>query len=133
MRNQKYESVGVFTPEFVFSIIPSSVPSKIFDKREYDIQVQGYKVNVASLRYQVFRKSLKCCLCGLEGKFFVLEKSIAEKNSKRFHFNLYALDYKNNPILMTKDHIIPVSKGGTDHISNLRTMCFECNQLRGNS
>lgn len=32
----------------------------------------------------------------------------------------------------TVDHIIPVSKGGTDHISNLRLAHASCNQRRGN-
>jgi 5-methylcytosine-specific restriction endonuclease McrA len=32
----------------------------------------------------------------------------------------------------TKEHIIPVSNGGTDALSNLKPCCYECNQLRSN-
>lgn len=33
---------------------------------------------------------------------------------------------------MTKDHIIPKSKGGADDISNYQTMCERCNEAKGN-
>jgi len=32
----------------------------------------------------------------------------------------------------TYDHIIPLSEGGANHISNLVDCCFKCNQLKAN-
>ena len=33
--------------------------------------------------------------------------------------------------LMQVDHIVPVSRGGTDHIENLQLLCGHCNALKG--
>jgi 5-methylcytosine-specific restriction protein A len=33
---------------------------------------------------------------------------------------------------LTIDHVIPVSKGGTNEVKNLRTLCAPCNHYRGN-
>ena len=34
---------------------------------------------------------------------------------------------------MTKDHILPKSKGGKDEIDNYQTMCIRCNKAKGNN
>lgn len=34
---------------------------------------------------------------------------------------------------MTIDHIVPQSKGGTDHEDNLQLLCGACNSTKGNS
>lgn len=91
-----------------------------------NIIVDGFNVYSKSLRYMTFyQKGLKCVCCGKEGTHF---KLCGENNSNRRHFNLYADD----GTLMTKDHIIPASKGGPDHIDNMQTMCTDCNKEKGN-
>ena len=38
----------------------------------------------------------------------------------------------NLEISLEVDHIIPVSQGGTDELSNLQTLCIICNRAKGN-
>ncbi len=33
---------------------------------------------------------------------------------------------------LTTDHIVPESRGGTDHIDNLQLLCGACNSVKGN-
>lgn len=98
------------------------------------IVVDGHPVKMWSLRYKTFDKGIFCVVCGREGKYFRLEKHILHADTDRnsWHFNLYSLNGEGGEILMTKDHILPKSKGGGNHISNLQTMCSQCNVKKGN-
>jgi len=107
-------------------------------------KLNGYKFKLSSDRYELFlEKGITCTSCGIKGRYFALERSIPKKHKKLkiekrnrmeiYHFNLYAIDNNGKEVLMTKDHIIPKSKGGRNHISNYQTMCYECNREKSNN
>lgn len=94
--------------------------------------LHGYRVKTHSLRYKTFRKSRCCVACGLEGSFFALHKSDCPSEPEdRAHLQFWAALPDGNLRLMTKDHIIPKSRGGGDHLKNMQTMCSRCNTEKG--
>lgn len=101
------------------------------DVRSAKVDFDGDWIKGNSQRYQTFfTKGCKCAVCGIEGKFFAKERHLADRS---YHLNLYAIDENGEEILMTKDHIIPRSKGGANHISNYQTMCLKCNREKGDA
>lgn len=97
-------------------------------KKNALVELDGDLIKGNSQRYQVFfTKGLKCTCCGIEGKYFVKEKN---KNTRSYHLNLYGIDENGKEVLITKDHIIPKSKGGRDNLDNYQTMCIRCNQAK---
>ena len=87
-------------------------------------------VKMGSQRYQLFAlKGTNCVKCGIEGKFFALEQCRCNKSSK-FHFNLYGIDKNGHEVMITKDHIMPRSKGGKNTLSNYQPLCIYCNQRK---
>lgn len=113
------------------------VLSKILplDSKE-KVLFDGIPVKMKSDRYRLFAQSLTCVTCGIVGEFFALETIVDKKGNLvqgTYHFNLYAINSEGKEVLMTKDHIIPRSRGGKDHLSNYQTMCYCCNQEKGSS
>jgi len=95
--------------------------------------IMGEKINALSDRYKTFfTKGYKCVTCGIQGEYFALEKDAISKTNK-YHLNLYAKDKSGEEVLMTKDHILPKSKGGKCIVDNYQTMCTICNFNKGNS
>lgn len=45
---------------------------------------------------------------------------------------MYALNEHGHEVLMTRDHIIPRSRGGSEGLENMQTMCTKCNSKKGN-
>lgn len=95
-------------------------------QKHTDIDVDGFLVHPISLRYMNFyQHGTTCVCCGKQGTHFRL---CGDPDTSRRHFNLYADD----GTLITKDHIVPRSKGGPDCVENMQTMCITCNKEKGN-
>jgi len=70
-----------------------------------------------SLRRKIYnRYEGKCCKCN---------------ELTRFFGSLYDSPFVNKPKAGSVDHIVPVSKGGTNDESNLQWMCRSCNCAKG--
>uniref|UniRef100_A0A6M3MAY5 Putative homing endonuclease n=1 Tax=viral metagenome TaxID=1070528 RepID=A0A6M3MAY5_9ZZZZ len=57
-----------------------------------------------------------------------LSKSLRFEVFKKDNFTCSYCGQKPPEIVLEVDHIVPVSKGGTDEILNLITSCFNCNR-----
>jgi 5-methylcytosine-specific restriction endonuclease McrA len=127
-----------------------------------ELVVSGYpyKVKLSGVRLECFKRNAKCVSCRLIGTVFKLQSHEYKgpklgtncflnecpwcalrgyKTRRRMnewqkpHLNLFAKDRGGNMILMTKDHIYPKSKGGSDGIENMQTMCVRCNQNKADT
>lgn len=100
------------------------------DKNFHKEKVNGTLVKTHSDRYNIFLDNQQCVSCGLKASYFAIEK--CRQQDKHHHLNMYGVDEMNNHVLFTKDHIIPKSLGGANHISNYQVMCSYCNTAKGN-
>lgn len=96
-------------------------------KKEYQVEDQIYQVRMNSDRYHVFMNNHHCVSCGLAGSKMILDKNPGDNSP---HFNMYGIEH-DRLVLMTKDHILAKSKGGTDVRDNFQTMCSVCNNIKG--
>lgn len=105
-------------------------------RKKYPAVIDGVnhvvEVSMGSHRYQLFAaKGVKCVKCGTVGTYFALERGV-NNNPDRFHFNLYGRDRAGYEIMITKDHVIPRSKGGRNKPTNYQPMCYKCNIKKSN-
>ncbi len=119
---KKQQRLAVFRPD---EVLPHVVKSG--GRRTFKVGEAEYQVKMNSDRYHLFTRNLQCVSCGLVGSFMALELA---PNSLHPHFNLYALE-GGCEVLMTKDHVKPVAKGGPDRDENYQTMCAICNNIKG--
>ncbi len=120
MSKRAYTRLGVLGIEEAFSMITN---------REFEtFLLFGKNVNVksTSIRLQTLARSHVCSSCGLEGKFFSVEFHTNSKDNAP-HINMYATRSDGSEVLMTCDHTLARSLGGTDSLDNTTTMCTKCN------
>lgn len=58
-------------------------------------------------------------------------KNIRDKVFKRDGYRCVRCGASNKEKRLEVDHIIPISRGGTNDIDNLQTLCWECNKDKG--
>lgn len=89
-------------------------------------------VSSSTSRLNCLKRSPTCVRCGRVGVIWLLETTDVNRDVP--HINLYAVDYrpniKNPLIIMTQDHVMPKSKGGSNKKNNIQTMCIHCNSWK---
>jgi 5-methylcytosine-specific restriction endonuclease McrA len=141
-------TLAKYKVDYVLGLHPSGC-----NKLLVDTPYGSFKVKTNSLRLQLFRKSLNCVNCNKVGTICKLQTHIigpskavnclidncnicsGHLNNRDTagtidtpHFNFFHVGPHGGHTLMTKDHIIPRSKGGSDSLDNLQTMCTVCNR-----
>lgn len=98
------------------------------------MNLQGVMCGIAGTRIETYyHKGTDCVNCGLEGKYFAIEKDMHQSSTgSNWHLNLYARHEDGHEVLMTRDHIVPASKNGKATIANSQPMCQPCNTAKGN-
>lgn len=112
--------INQYTPQVVFNAM---------DEKHFTLP-DGVRFRGSGDRLVLFRRNTICVSCGLMGTVFNLETHDPQVKP---HMNLYAVLPDNTYVLMTKDHILPKSRGGADSQDNYQTMCSPCNCKKGNT
>lgn len=103
---------------------------KELEKGPTTLVLDGVDLSVSKGPYKKLKtfqlSGTNCKGCGLQGQYLALEKI-----GSLWNLNLYGKK-EGLEILFTRDHIIPLSKGGSDTFENSQTLCSPCNSFKAN-
>jgi hypothetical protein len=108
-------------------VIPTEVVVSALLAGHNTLHYQGFTISIASSRIKTYSKGVNCVHCGRTGDYFSLEQ---RRSDKKPHLNLYNRTKNGASVMITSDHIIPVSKGGSGCLENRQTMCSPCNSTK---
>lgn len=91
-------------------------------RKTYDLKCKPSTVKVLNTILE--HESTKCQLCGLDNMYF----KVKESN----YITPYYTKPNGNPVLVTIDHNLLKSLGGSDLPKNLSLLCMDCNYKRDN-
>lgn len=110
--------------------------------KEYIKQWDKENPEKVKVRQSKFRQTEKGKLCtkhssgirgarrrGAEGSYTASEW---EKLKKDHNYTCLHCGRKEPEIKLTRDHIIPISKGGNNYLENMQPLCGSCNSKKGN-
>lgn len=89
-----------------------------------------YLINTHSRRLKCFKRDPRCAYCDRVGALWLLQKQACDTD---WCLNLYAIDPNDKLVLMTRDHVFPISRGGGDALYNSTAACEPCNKKKGAS
>jgi 5-methylcytosine-specific restriction endonuclease McrA len=120
----KVITVGTMPVADLFACMDRKSPPPVFE-----FEGVQYKARLRSHRLRCFKHNPRCVVCDVEGTEARLERNWTHEPGKA-HWNVYGRNATDHWVLMTVDHIIPLSKGGPDHPDNFQTMCSRCNAVK---
>lgn len=98
----------------------------MYSTYSFIVDNKTYVARIGTDKLLLFKSFPECSYCKKKGSYFTLEK---HQDSNICYLNLYTED----GLILTKDHIVPKSKGGPDLLHNYQTLCQVCNGLKADT
>lgn len=90
---------------------------------------KSLRVKKLSTQRMLLIKRTQCCeVCRIQATHFWLESA----GCFGPHFNIYAENHHGHESMLTMDHILPRSKGGSTSQENIQLLCRDCNRVKKN-